>query len=68
MILCYYVILCYIMITGDVIINCHIPDGRCFLAGWDVSKSVTDFKHDRPKPNLPKRKGIYPFRYSAKVS
>ena len=32
--------------------------GRCFLAAWNVSKSVTDFKYDRSKPNLPKRKCI----------
>ena len=33
-----------------------VPDGRCFLAAWAVSKSIIAFKHDRPKPNLPKRK------------
>ena len=43
------------------------PDGRCFLAAWAVSKSVHCCLNDRPKPNLPKRKGIYPFRYSVWV-
>ena len=29
------------------------------LVAWDVSRSVIAFEHDRPKPNLPKRRGIY---------
>ena len=37
-------------------------DGKCFLAPWNVSKSVTDFKYGRSKLNLPKRKCIYPFQ------
>ena len=36
-----------------------LPDGRCFLVPWDVSTSVIVLKHDRPKRNLPKEKGIY---------
>ena len=36
-------------------------DDRCFLTAWVMSKSVIAFEHDRPKPNLSKRKGIYPF-------
>ena len=52
--------------------HCHtkwhwVAVGRCFLAAWNVSKSVNAFKHDRPKPNLPKRKSIYSFRCSARV-
>ena len=43
------------------------PDGRCFLAAGAVSKSVLGVKHDRPKPNLPKRKGIHPFRCLARI-
>ena len=46
------------------------PDGRYFLAAWVVSKSVHGCLNDRPKPNLPKRKGnlpIYPFRCSVWV-
>ena len=39
-------------------------DGRCFLAAWAVSKSVHCCLNDRPKPNLPKQKGIHPFRCS----
>ena len=33
-----------------------ITDGRCFLAAWYVSTSVIALKHDRPKPNLLKRR------------
>ena len=43
------------------------PDGRCFFAAWAVSKSVHCCLNDRPKPNLPKRKGIHPFRCSVWV-
>ena len=43
------------------------PDGRCFLAAWAMSKSVHCCLNDRPKPNLPKRKGIHPLRCSVWV-
>ena len=43
------------------------PDGRCFLAAWAVSKFVHCRINDRPKSNLPKRKGIHPFRCSVWV-
>ena len=43
------------------------PDGKCFLEAWAVSKSVHWFQNDGPKPNLPKRKGIHPFRCSVWV-
>ena len=44
-----------------------LPEGRCFLAAWDVSTSVIAFKHDRPKFNLPKRKSIHSFRCSTRI-
>ena len=45
----------------------YVSDGRCFLVAWDVSTSLIALKHDRPKPNLPKRKDIHPFRCLARV-
>ena len=44
-----------------------VPNGKCFFAAWDVSTFAIAFKHDKPKPNLPKRKGIHSFRCSARV-
>ena len=33
-----------------------VPDGRCFLAAWEVSTPVIALKHERPKLSLPKQK------------
>ena len=43
------------------------PDGSCFLVAWAISKSASVLTYDKPKPKLPKRKGIYQFRCSASV-
>ena len=42
-------------------------DGSCLLASWAMSKFVIAVKHDKPKSNLPKQKGIYPSQCSVKV-
>ena len=43
------------------------PDSSCFLAAWAMSKFVLVNKHNKPKPNLQKRKISYRYRCSARV-